>query len=192
MGKSLRISTLSSTYFLSSDYVNTVAPLTMSTQQYREEIAHLSKDELVNRHKITQRRCIAGGISFVVGIAMAVTTEGMSLIRSTIGGVEQAWNAKEAKLFEERLRREGWAGHKLGLRDFALPVIATAVGLAIGAGMDGLMSDTGGPGGSDGPSFTEDTASSDTSGMAEVPSVAGIDSLGPPEILSRRRILLGK
>jgi hypothetical protein len=157
----------------------------MSAQQLQRERA-----QLVRRHRDAKRKVIASGTTVAVGLIMTPFTGGYSLIGAGVGSARTAVNREKVKAIERELNQKGWAGHKLGIRDFVLPVAIGAVGVAVGGALDSTMDS--GDAGDTGTTYTYadtsnidasnfDTSNFDTSGLGDA-TIDGGDAFGESEI----------
>jgi hypothetical protein len=100
--------------------------------EFKEQLRGLGEDELRDVHKIMLRKRFAGKTSAVTGVTGALPTGGVSLISSFIGVRRAHINSERIGLIEERLEEQGWKGHKMGIKDYALPITLGVVGLGLG------------------------------------------------------------
>lgn len=114
---------------------------------------------------------LAAGQVWLSGLFAAIPTMGVSAIGAGIGAVRVHNNKKRVSIIEERLREEGWKGHKTGLKDYALPVTIGVVGAAVSVGIDAAFdaSGSGGRGGGGGDGVTPSGAEA-SAGDATVPT----------------------
>jgi hypothetical protein len=146
---------------------------------FRRQIENLSQPQLVRLHRDEQRRCISGQTSIAIGFVGAIPSHGLSLFGSALGANRLAKGSVRVGIIEERLRKEGWSGHKLGFRDYAPSVGVGLVGFELGSLADSLMGGDSGGGATVDYSSAADTSTFDNSGIdTSTFDASGVDTSG--------------
>jgi hypothetical protein len=109
----------------------------VAKHEFKEQLKSLNEDELRDVHKRMLRKRFASKTSVVTGMAGALPTFGLSLVGSIIGSRRSHVNSDRIELIEEVLKEKGWEGHKMGPKDYALPVTLGVV--SVGIGLDAAL-----------------------------------------------------
>jgi hypothetical protein len=103
--------------------------------EYWREICAMSETRLRAEHKIIQQNLVSAGAGAGASGVAGFFTFGLAWGLTAVNARRINVNSRQCDLIERRLREQGWSGHNMRKRDFALGVgPSVAVELVIPAG----------------------------------------------------------